>query len=121
MPTNSRKPSTESRSGRTSRAVMYIRVGRAEHNSDSAVTAQRAACQRIATTYGATVVREYLDLGRPAQLEYQTELRRLLDDLAAHRDAAFVVISDYARLARDLGGLDTIIRRIRPAGLRSPR
>jgi len=97
-------------------AVMYLRVAHAGDDSDIAITTQRGACERIANTYSVTVVREYVDLGKPARWERQTELQRLLTDLAERHDARYVVIFDYARLARDLTSLDGIIRRIHLCG-----
>lgn len=98
------------------RAIVYIRVGGGQQDSDFAMTAQRERCYQIAASHGATVVREYADLGQPARLEQQTELQRLLTELDQRRDAAYVVVWDYARLARDLVSLDDIIRRIRACG-----
>jgi hypothetical protein len=101
---------------RQQRAVVYLRVARAEDGSDDAIAAQRAACERIAITYGATIVREYVDRGKSARLTQQTELRHLLADLEQRHDAAYVVVWDYARLGRDLQSLDDVIRRIRDYG-----
>jgi hypothetical protein len=101
---------------RKRRAVLYLRVASSAGDAEQAAANQRTACQRIANTYGATVVREYADLGQPARLRQQTELRRLLADLAEKQDVGFVVVWDYARLARDLATLDEIIRRIRACG-----
>jgi hypothetical protein len=101
---------------RDKRAVMYIRVANVRDGSTRAVTAQREACERIANGYGVHVVREYADLGKPARWEQQPELQRLLVELAEQRDVAYVVIFDYARLARDLASLDGIIRRIHLCG-----
>jgi hypothetical protein len=101
---------------REQRAVMYLRVAHAGDDSDRAITAQRSACEQIANAHGVTVVREYVDLGKPARWEQQTELQRLLTDLAEHRDVGYIVIFDYARLARDLASLDGIIRRIHLCG-----
>jgi hypothetical protein len=95
---------------------MYLRVAHMQADSDIAYTAQRAACERIANTYGVSVVREYADLGKPARWEQQTELQRLLTELAEQRDVGYVVIFDYARLARDLTSLDGIIRSIHLCG-----
>jgi DNA invertase Pin-like site-specific DNA recombinase len=81
-------------------------------DSDIAITAQQAACEQIAQRYGVTIVREYIDRGRPARLAQQTELQRLLADLEQLGDAAYVVVSDYARLGRDAQGLDSVIRHI---------
>jgi hypothetical protein len=99
--------------GRAHRAVAYLRVARAQPDSDIAITAQQAACEHIAQRYGVTIVREYIDRGKPARLAQQTELRRLLADLERLSDAAYVVVSDYARLGRDAQDLDDVIRRIR--------
>jgi hypothetical protein len=101
---------------REKRAVMYIRVAHVRDGSTSAVTAQREACERIANGYGVCVVREYADLGKPARWEQQSELQRLLVELAEKRDVAYVVIFDYARLARDLASLDGIVGRIQLCG-----
>ena len=98
------------------RAVMYLRVASAHQQDATAISRQREACRRIAEKHGLTVVREYADHGRPARLEQQTELRRLLDDLDQLRDAAFVIVWDYARLGRSMGQLDEVIRRIHACG-----
>ena len=100
----------------THRAVMYLRLASAQVISGNAIDVQRAICGQIAKRYSAAIVREYIDLGKPARLEQQTGLSRLLADLNARRDAAFVVVSDYARLARDLKSLDDIIERIEACG-----
>jgi hypothetical protein len=42
--------------------------------------------------------------------------RPLLDELWQRRDAAFVVVWDYARLARDMTQLNDVIRRIHGCG-----
>lgn len=98
------------------RAVMYLRVAYGKDEASNAVIAQRAACDHIAKRYNAIIVREYIDHGKPARLEQQSELRRLLADLEQHQDATFVVVSDYARLGRDLQSLDDVTRRIRACG-----
>lgn len=101
---------------REQRAVMYIRVANVRNGFTSAATAQREACERIANGYGVHVVREYADLGKPARWEQQSELQRMLVDLAEQRDVAYVVIFDYASLAADLASLDGIVRRIHLCG-----
>jgi hypothetical protein len=95
---------------------MYLRVARAKDGPHDAIAAQRAACERIAARHGATIVREYVDDGRPARLTQQTELQRLLADLEQFRDAAYVIVWDYARLGRDLQSLDEVIHRIQTCG-----
>jgi hypothetical protein len=100
---------------REQRAVLYIRVASAQDDL-GAVNRQREGCRRIADRNELTIVREYVDLGRPARLQQQTELQRLLADLAERRDVGYIVVWDYARLARDLTGLDGIIRRIHLCG-----
>jgi DNA invertase Pin-like site-specific DNA recombinase len=101
---------------RDSRAVMYLRVAPRHLRDTEAISHQREACQRIAAKRGLCVVREYIDLGTPALLERQTALQRLLADLSEHRDAAHVVIWDYARLAQDMTQLDEIISQLRVQG-----
>lgn len=98
-------------SNRQHRAVLYIRVASAQDDL-GAIDHQREGCRRIAAEHGLTIVREYVDAARPARLPHQIELQRLLDELHQRRDAAFVVVWDYARLARDLTSLDDILRRI---------
>jgi Resolvase, N terminal domain len=101
---------------RNRRAVVYLRLANIQGSSSAVIDAQRAICEQISKRYGAVAVREYIDLGKPARLEQQTELSRLLTELDAQRDVAFVVVSDYARLARDLTSLDAIIERIEACG-----
>lgn len=104
------------RSNAKQRAVMYLRVASAHEVDASAVTRQREACLRIAARHGLTVIREYADVGRPAQLDQQLQLRRLLDDLFERQDAAFVVVYDYPRLGRSLADLNEVEARIRGCG-----
>jgi DNA invertase Pin-like site-specific DNA recombinase len=100
------------------RAVIYLRVAssRTPSEGDEAISHQREACQRIAAKHGLTIVREYVDIGRPARLEQQVELRRLLNDLAEKHDTEYVVVWDYARLARDMTQLDEVISQLRARG-----
>jgi DNA invertase Pin-like site-specific DNA recombinase len=98
------------------RAVAYLRIASPHAGDAAAIVHQREACRRIAAKHGLTIVREYADVGRPARLEQQGELQRLLGDLAALRDAASVVVWDYARLARDMAQLDEIISQLRVRG-----
>ena len=98
---------------RLRRAVVYLRVASAKDDSNNALTAQRAACDHIAKRHGLTIVREYVDHGQSAQLSKQYELRQLLTDLEQRHDAAYVIVSDYVRLGRDLQSLDNIVGRIR--------
>lgn len=97
------------------RAVMYLRVARAKDGPD-AIAAQRTACEHIAARHGATIIREYIDDGKPARLTQQTELQRLLADLEQFRDATYVIAWDYARLGRDFQSLDDVIHRIQACG-----
>lgn len=101
---------------REQRAVMYVRVSRADGDPNQAAIVQRHACERIANTYGVRIVREYADLGKPAEWGQQTELQRLLSDLAERQDASYVILSEYACLAQDLTNLDTIIRHVHHCG-----
>jgi DNA invertase Pin-like site-specific DNA recombinase len=98
---------------RAKRAVVYLRVASRHPQDAQAVAYQREACQRIAAKYGLVIVREYVDLGRPAQPAKQTALQQLFTDLAEYRDVAHVVVWDYARLARDLVQLNAVISELR--------
>lgn len=97
-------------------AVTYLRIAHTSGGSDNAIVAQRRACEQIAARYNATILREYIDNGKPARLAQQTELQHLLADLEQLRDADYVVVWDYARLGRDLQSLDDVIRRIQNCG-----
>ena len=94
-------------------AIVYLRVASARRQDTGVIERQRAGCLRIAAKYGLTVVREYADLGRSARFDQQLGLQHLLDDLAQHRDIPYVVVWNYARLARDMTQLETVIRHIR--------
>ncbi|QQQ75447.1 recombinase family protein [Saccharothrix sp. 6-C] len=98
------------------RAVMYLRLGSVHPDDAAAVALQREACQRIANKHGLAVVREYVDVGRPAHLDRQPALQQLLDDLAVQCDIRAVVVWDYARLARDMRQLEEVIGRVRACG-----
>ena len=97
-------------------AVAYLRIASRHPQDAGAVDHQRAGCERIAAKHGLTVVREYIDAGRPAILEQQQELLRMLRDLGRTQDVAFVVVWDYSRLARDMEQLQAIIDWIRNCG-----
>src|SRR5437762_1068465 len=86
----------------TARAVVYVRVASAHQEDQGATRRQREGCRRIAERYGLTIVREYADVGRPARLDQQIELLRLLGDLSEKRDVVAVIVWDYARLGRSM-------------------
>jgi DNA invertase Pin-like site-specific DNA recombinase len=98
------------------RAVVYLRIASNHPNDASNIAHQREGCHRIATRHGLTVVREYRDVGRSAQLDQQIELLHLLDDLHQRRDVAFVIVWDYARLARSMEQLNLVIHHIHFCG-----
>jgi hypothetical protein len=98
------------------RAVAYLRVAHASDDSGNAMIAQRTACEDVADRYRLTIVREYVDQGKPARLTQQTALRKLLADLEQNRDVAYVIVSGYARLGRDLQSLDNVMSRIQGCG-----
>lgn len=110
------KNMSEPTNSREQRAVIYLRVASSRQVDASTVDRQREACQRIAARYGLTVVREYADLGRSARLDQQVELLRLLDDLHQWRDVAYVVVWDYARLARSMEQLNQVTHHVHACG-----
>lgn len=101
---------------RIQQAVVYLRVASARAGDPTAIDRQHDICRRLAEECGLTIVREYVDVGRPARLAQQPELQRLLSDLDRIRDAGFVIVPDYARLARDMAQMDAVTHRIRAAG-----
>ena len=101
---------------RDTQAVIYIRVASRHPDDAGAIARQRAECLRIARERGLTVIREYVDQGRPGHFSLQLELQHLLRDLATRHDAAFVVVRDYARLGRSLADFDTALQLIRAHG-----
>jgi site-specific DNA recombinase len=98
------------------RAVVYLRVASSHQADASTVNRQREDCMRIAARHGLTVVREYADIGRPARLDQQVELLRLLGDLHQWRDVAYVVVWDYARFARSMEQLNQVVHHIHSCG-----
>lgn len=98
------------------RAVVYLRVASTDPGDEHATARQREGCLRIAAKHGLTVVREYVDRGRPAHPAKQGALQQLFTDLAEYRDVAYVVVWDYARLARDLPTLTAVISELRARG-----
>jgi DNA invertase Pin-like site-specific DNA recombinase len=98
------------------RAVMYLRIASGQPEDAAAIAHQREGCQRIAERHSLTVVREYIDIGCPAHLDRQIGLQRLLSELESLRDAAFVVVWNYARLGRSMDQLDAVIQAIRACG-----
>lgn len=101
---------------RERRAVIYLRVASSHKHDASTIDRQREGCLRIAARQGVTVVREYADIGRAARLEQQVELLRLLDDLHQKRDVAYVIIWDYARLARSMEQLNWLVHHFHACG-----
>ncbi|MEV1116162.1 recombinase family protein [Actinosynnema sp. NPDC049800] len=95
---------------------MYLRLGSAHPDDAAAVALQRETCQRIANKHGLAVVREYVDVGRPAHLDRQPALQQLLGDLEVQCHIQAVVVWDYARLARDMRQLEEVIGRIHACG-----
>lgn len=63
-------------------AVVYIRSCRNEFDQR-----QYDECLRIAERSNLRVLRVYCDVGTPAQLDRQSDLQRLMTDLAQLRDA----------------------------------
>jgi DNA invertase Pin-like site-specific DNA recombinase len=102
--------------GKQDRAVQYVRVASSYRQDNLAAERQRAGCRRVATHQDLTIVREYADLGRPARLDQQIELLRLLDDLHQKRDVGAVIVWDYARLARVSTTLKQILHHVQACG-----
>ena len=97
-------------------AVVYLRIARSHPDEATAVSYQREGCRRIAERHGLTIIREYVDIGRPARLDQQIELSRLLEDLHQRRDVVAVIVWDFARLGRSMGQLEQVTHRIQECG-----
>lgn len=101
---------------RKHRAAIYLRVASVDPENQQAIERQREECLRIAERHGLTVVREYADVGRPARLDQQIELLRLMGDLHQWRDVGAVVVWDFARLGRSMEQLNQVIHHIHACG-----
>ncbi len=100
--------------------MLYLRVATADAKEQaSAIIQQRQGCMRIANRHGLRVIHEYADIGRPAQLNQQIELLRLLGDLYdRRRHIRYVIIWDYSRLARSMWQLNMVAYHISSCGAR---
>jgi DNA invertase Pin-like site-specific DNA recombinase len=96
------------------KAVLYLRSA---ISSDAAIAGQRQACQRRAHQLGATTVAEYVDVGSGLNAD-RPGLQRLLADLRAREDVAFVITADHARIARSLLVYAEVTAAIEHAGAR---
>ncbi len=94
-------------------AAIYLRSGGGDDEPASIITRQREDCTRIATQHDLTVLREYADIGLPADLNRQAGLQQLLSDLRKYRHVGFVIVWNYSRLARSMDQLDTVIQHVR--------
>jgi DNA invertase Pin-like site-specific DNA recombinase len=81
-----------------------------------AVERQRELCLAFAAQRGLRVVDVYLDTGGAARVEQRPALQRLLAELPATH-ASFVIISDLARVSRQVRDLTTFEQRLSEAGV----
>jgi hypothetical protein len=69
-------------------------------------------CLRIAERSNLTVLRVYRDVGTPARLERQSDLQRLISDLAQLRDTRYVIVWHYSRIGQDSAQLNEVSARL---------
>ncbi|WP_410666760.1 recombinase family protein [Amycolatopsis sp. cmx-4-68] len=69
-------------------------------------------CLRIAESSNLTVLRVYCDVGTPARLDRQSDLQRLMSDLAQRRDARYVIVWHYSRIGQDSAQLNEVSTRL---------
>lgn len=62
---------------------------------------QYEECLGIAERSNLAVLRVYCDVGTPARLDRQSDLQRLMSDLAQLRDARHVIVWHYSRIGQD--------------------
>ena len=90
----------------TATAVIYLRVSsqgqvNTAHDPEGySIPAQRAAALRHAETLGASVVAEFVELGRSGTSTQRDALQQLLSELPKLKPT-YVIIYDLSRLARD--------------------
>lgn len=100
------------------RAVYYLRTARAcDSDSQAAINAQRAACERKARELEVAIVDEYVDIGTGNEIEDRPALRAMLARLKSDPSISFVLAYDYARLARNVDVYRKIIRALDAAGV----
>jgi site-specific DNA recombinase len=100
------------------RAVIYLRAAKARQDTQSAIDAQRQACERRAADLGLTVVDEYIDYGSAHTFEQRPGLQMMLSDLKTRRDVRYVIACDHARIARNTYIYTQIVWAIEEAGAR---
>ena len=97
---------TQTGSSMTATAVIYLRVSsqgqvNTAHDPEGySIPAQRAAALRHAETLGASVVAEFVELGRSGTSTQRDALQQLLSELPKLKPT-YVIIYDLSRLARD--------------------
>jgi DNA invertase Pin-like site-specific DNA recombinase len=97
---------------RIGRAVIYLRIGASSEYNTNLIEDQRDTCKQLADGHELTIVREYVDIGRPARLDQQVELNNLLDDLEQLQDIEFVIAANSSRVASDLKGAIFVLAKI---------
>lgn len=104
---------------KSTRAVTYTRVNHAARGSsgmaESAVDRQLAACHAAAEARGLTIIAEYSDTTGALHIEQRPVLQRLFDELAA-RQVGYVIVSDLARVSRNVRDLTAFEDRLMWAG-----
>lgn len=102
-------------------AVSYTRVNHGAVGDNDAVERllerQRERCQQVAEKYGLVIVAEYSDNGGAVSVDHRPGLRRLLATLPFTR-AHHVIVSDLARISRDVRLLNAVEEHLHSYGCR---
>jgi DNA invertase Pin-like site-specific DNA recombinase len=102
------------------RAVIYMRVNHGAIGDPQvgavAIEYQREACRLVAEERGLTIVGEYIDRGGAISIERRPVLWQLLEELSA-RDVRYVIVSDLARISRNVRDMTIIEERLMQAGV----
>jgi DNA invertase Pin-like site-specific DNA recombinase len=80
------------------------------------ITWQRRRCREAADRLDTRLVREYVEYGGAGPIDKRPQLRLMLDELRALRDARYVIVASHDRLARRKLDWQTILFELDAAG-----
>src|ERR1700730_15215853 len=107
--------------GLPTRALVYMRTGSQGHvkvgsGSALSIATQREACHRKAAELGASVEREFIDLGASARDSNRTQLRSLMHYIRTNTGIAYVLVQRPDRLSRSVAESGSIRQAVSDAG-----
>jgi DNA invertase Pin-like site-specific DNA recombinase len=89
------------------RVAMYVRLARMDIHSHRHLDWQRERCRSVAEQYGLRITDEYCDIGASASRIKRPALRQMLNELTT-KNVHYVIVTDLARLSRNMRDLRTI-------------